>query len=91
MSMTSPTLVLICTKSFQILTSSIQFVNITSMKDDDSVIRVGSVISCGSLYISEISQSKRVLQSKWVEAILQFKSPIRSYSTSRESNFPIRV
>ena len=91
MSMASSTLVLICTKSFQILTSLIQFVNITSIKDDDSVIRVGSVISCCSPYISEISQSKRVLESKWVKAILQFKSPIRSYSTSRESNFPIRV
>ena len=92
MSMTSSTLVLICTKSFQILTSSIQFVNITSIKDDDdSVIRLGSVISCCSPYISEISQSKSVLESKWVKAILQFKSPIRSYSTSRESNFPIRV
>ena len=34
MSMTSSTLVLISTKSFQILTSSIQFVNITSIKDD---------------------------------------------------------
>ena len=56
----------------------IQFVNITSIKDDDdSVIRVGSVTSCCSPYISEISQSKRVLESKWAEAILQFKSPIR--------------
>ena len=78
MSMTSSTLVLICTKSFQILTSSIQFVNITSIKDDDD-----SVIRRCSPYISEISQSKRVLESKWVKAILQFKSPIRSYSTSR--------
>ena len=51
----------------------IQFVNITSIKDDDdSVIRVGSVISCYSPYVSEISQSKRVLVSKWAEAILQF-------------------
>ena len=56
----------------------IQFVNITSInEDDDSVIRVGSVISCCNPYISEISQSKRVLESEWVEAILQFKSPIR--------------
>ena len=38
MSMTSSTLVLICTKSFQILTSSIQFVNITSIKDDDDLV-----------------------------------------------------
>ena len=77
MSMTSSTLVLICTKSFQILTSSIQFVNITSIKDDDdSVIRVGSVISCCSPYI-EISQSKCVLEPTWAEAILQFKTPIR--------------
>ena len=63
MSMTSSTLVLICAKSIK--------------DDDDSVIRVGSVISCCSPYISEISQSKRVLESKWAEAILQFKSPIR--------------
>ena len=55
-----------------------QFVNITSINDDDdSVIRVGSVISFCKPYISESSQSKRVLESKRVEAILQFKSPIR--------------
>jgi len=55
-----------------------QFVNITSINDDDdSVTRVGSVISFCKPYISESSQSKRVLESKRVEAILQFKSPIR--------------
>ena len=69
----------------------IQFVNVTPIKDDDdSVIRVGSLISCCSPYLSEISQSIRLLESKWGEAILQFKSPMPSDNIQDRESLIVR-